>query len=368
MRVWDAIVVGAGPAGCACAYDLAAAGKSVLLLDKAAFPRMKACAGGLTMKTVRALRYSVKPVVRETIYDISLEGPERLTVRSRKPICVMTVRQELDAFCLDKTIEAGAGFERISGLQAIEQDADGITVSSQSETWRGRFVIGADGVHSQVRKLAGNDAWFRKGIAIEANVMRNTSDDNLVFDFSPVNSGYGWVFPKQDHVNIGLYCIGDDEKLSRSRLATYICNRYGDGAEGKECVGQYLGFGAAHFSAVEHLPIARRVFLVGDAGGFADPLTGEGIYGAVISGQTAAAAICGAPERDAWQRFMRLSSKMRENLRIAEKMAASFYAHPERGFRAMKIPLLKSAVMKSYAEGLNLAGLVKVAKPLLRHR
>ncbi len=102
MKVWDAIVVGAGPAGCACAYDLATAGKSVLLLDKAAFPRMKACAGGLTMKTVRALRYSVEPVVRETIHDIALEGPERLTVRSRKAICVMTVRQELDAFCLNK--------------------------------------------------------------------------------------------------------------------------------------------------------------------------------------------------------------------------------------------------------------------------
>jgi flavin-dependent dehydrogenase len=64
MKEWDAIVVGAGPAGCACACDLASAGRSVLLLDKSEFPRMKACAGGLTMKTVRALRYSIAPVVR----------------------------------------------------------------------------------------------------------------------------------------------------------------------------------------------------------------------------------------------------------------------------------------------------------------
>ena len=62
--MWDAIVVGAGPAGCAAAYDLAAAGRRVLLVDKASFPRPKACAGALTMKAVRALRYSIGPVVR----------------------------------------------------------------------------------------------------------------------------------------------------------------------------------------------------------------------------------------------------------------------------------------------------------------
>ena len=64
-QLWDAIVVGAGPAGCAAAYDLAVAGQSVLLVDKSEFPRPKACAGGLTIKAVKALRYSIDPVVRQ---------------------------------------------------------------------------------------------------------------------------------------------------------------------------------------------------------------------------------------------------------------------------------------------------------------
>ena len=72
-KVWDAIVVGAGRAGCAAAYDLAVAGRAVLMVDRCDFPRPKACAGGLTMKTVRALRYSVKPVVREVVHRIVLE-------------------------------------------------------------------------------------------------------------------------------------------------------------------------------------------------------------------------------------------------------------------------------------------------------
>lgn len=59
--VWDAVVVGAGPAGCAAAYDLAQGGASVLLVDRSDFPRLKACAGGLTMKALWALRYSIEP-------------------------------------------------------------------------------------------------------------------------------------------------------------------------------------------------------------------------------------------------------------------------------------------------------------------
>ena len=73
-QLWDAMVVGAGPAGCAAAYDLAAAGQSVLLLDKRDFPRAKACAGGLTIKAVQALRYSIDPVVRKVIGRVRLEG------------------------------------------------------------------------------------------------------------------------------------------------------------------------------------------------------------------------------------------------------------------------------------------------------
>src|ERR1700728_183690 len=94
-QIWDAMVVGAGPAGCAAAYDLAAAGQSVLLLDKKDFPRAKACAGGLTTKAVKALRYSIDPVVRKVVRRIRLEGDasagDPVVLKSREPICVMTV-------------------------------------------------------------------------------------------------------------------------------------------------------------------------------------------------------------------------------------------------------------------------------------
>src|SRR5882757_11302508 len=126
-QLWDAIVVGAGPAGCAAAYDLALAGQSVLLVDKKDFPRDKACAGGLTIKAVKTLRYSIEPVVRQVVRRVQLEGGNlSSSLKSRDPICVMTVRSELDEYCLGKTIEVGARFFRIGALQRIARSKDAV--------------------------------------------------------------------------------------------------------------------------------------------------------------------------------------------------------------------------------------------------
>src|ERR1700689_4315555 len=120
MERWDAIIIGAGPAGCAAAYDLATAGRPVLLLDRAEFPRHKACAGGLTRKSLRALRYPVAPVVRETVSAIVVERRSGVaaTLASRNAVGAMTVRQELDAFCLQQTLRTGAQFERIGSIES----------------------------------------------------------------------------------------------------------------------------------------------------------------------------------------------------------------------------------------------------------
>ncbi len=364
MKIWDAIVVGAGPAGCACAYDLAAAGKQVLLLDKSEFPRMKACAGGLTMKTVRALRYSIEPVVRQTIDRMVLEERDSspISVRNRKSICVMTERSELDAYCLEKTIEAGAVFQRVRGITAINEGAEEVSVTTQDAVFRGRFLVGADGVNSPVRRMTSDGEWFHKAFAIEANVRRDAQEDNLVFDFSPVVSGYGWVFPKRDHVNVGLFSLDKEEKLDRARLSAYVAARFGEDAEAENFVGQHAGFGAA-----QHRVENDRVFLAGDAGGFVDLLTGEGIYGAVISGQAAAAAIVAELGQNvsAKDTFIGLTKDLRKNLQITERIAASFYGNPQRGFHAMKTPLLRSAILKGYAAGLNLSAIVEMARRIL---
>jgi len=369
MEQWDAIIVGAGPAGCAAAFDLAAAGRAVLLLDKTEFPRHKACAGGLTRKSLRALRYSVAPVVRETVSAIVVErrSGEAATLASRSAVCSMTVRQELDHFCWQKTLAAGAQFARVDAITGVEADRQSVTLRTAQREFRGKFLLGADGVHSRVRQLIYGDrpAWFRRGFALEAKVYpANGHSRDLVFDFGSVRQGYGWVFPKGDHLNVGLGVYNDtgQEKLDRPRLETYVRERFGN-ARAEHVTGQYLGFGA------EVAPAAQeRIFLVGDAGGFADALTGEGIHGAISSGQAAAAAIDGELRggRKAQAAFGRLTAQLRQDLLLSSSGSRWFYGNLDVGYRALTAPVFRSAVINAYANGTKIAALANAVRRFAR--
>src|SRR3954466_11355248 len=105
MEDFDCIVVGAGPAGCASAYDLADAGLRVALFDRQSFPRPKPCAGALSIKAMKRLRYSIAPVIKYVARDLDVRfnGGRKRRFEGAHPIAVMTVRQELDAYCLEQT-------------------------------------------------------------------------------------------------------------------------------------------------------------------------------------------------------------------------------------------------------------------------
>jgi geranylgeranyl reductase family protein len=359
-QLWDAIVVGAGPAGCAAAYDLAIAGQSVLLVDKRDFPRDKACAGGLTMKAVKALRYSIEPVVKQVVRRVQLEdGGLSSPLKSRDPICVMTVRSELDAYCLGKTIDAGAHFRRIGALQRIAGLKDSVQLITNGETYRARFLVGADGASGQVRRLCAAGSWFSQGFALEVKTAMPGEGIDLVFDFGAVPGGYAWIFPKGDHLNVGVYAPSSGISLTRDRLMSYVTQRVKT-AMLDRIVGQYLGIGAGGCETEYVQPEMRdRVLLVGDAGGFVDPLTGEGIYGALLSGQAAASAILleRRGEGRAVEAFAAGVSDYRQTLRFSVRAARAFYANPARGLRAMRLPLVRRSLVKTYTDGLNIKSL-----------
>src|SRR5215469_5746517 len=169
----DVLIAGAGPAGCAAAYDLARAGKRVLMLDRRTFPRHKACACGLTRKTLRALRYSVEPVVERECREVVLQeaGPQfqegarvadkscEVRLHTRKIICAMAVREKFDAFCLKQTLTAGAELKKIESVVAVRESAGWVEIEvavadGVTETLRAPVLIGADGSNGQMRRLA----------------------------------------------------------------------------------------------------------------------------------------------------------------------------------------------------------------------
>lgn len=389
MPSYDTLIAGAGPAGCAAAFDLACAGRRVLLLDRRTFPRHKACACGLTRKTLAALRYSIEPVIEYICHEIVLQqatddaAHHELRVHTRSPICAMAVRERFDAFCLQQTLSSGRNggsvtFLKIEGITAIRESNTGVELDVETtdgeQTFTASALIGADGSNGQTRRLIhqqSEPAWYSRGFALEACVPYSTlptqlpdgdAPTDLVFDFAPLPGGYGWLFPKRDHVNIGVGAFAPSaehadtnlKQVTRQLLADYTTHKLGVALTEitTHITGQYLGMGGDAYTP------RGRVLLVGDAAGLVDPLTGEGIYSALVSGQAAASAIL-SNTADLDLAYAKRLRPLQQTLAFSARAARSFYHEPERGFRAMRNPLLRGIILKTYADGLPANGLLR---------
>ena len=342
----EIIVVGAGPAGCAAAYDLAAAGRNVLLLDKAEFPRMKPCAGALTTKTIDALPFDVTPVVRRMCSEMRLSlGALSRTLGNTLPIAAMTVRAEFDRLFLQQCIGWGAEFKSNHRLIGLGRDADGWIVTTHRGTFRSRFLIGADGANSQVRKLLMPGHPLAMGLALETCISNHDWPDTAMeFDFGAVNRGYGWIFPKDDHFNVGLYSLNPTIPHAGPKLAEFVKSK-----TGREISGQIHGHKIPHNGRRMHQPW-KDACLIGDAAGMIDPFLGEGIYHAIRSGQLAARAILDAGSR----REVDFAAAMKEitlDLASYDSETRRFYSDIRRGYRRVAKTPLGGLLVKGFTMG-----------------
>ncbi|PKM22574.1 MAG: FAD-dependent oxidoreductase [Gammaproteobacteria bacterium HGW-Gammaproteobacteria-14] len=349
------VIVGAGQAGCAAAYDLACAGLSVCLLDRYLDTSHKPCAGGVTEKARRLYRFPLDSVIREQVSALQMSLWLRRETRfaAASPVCVMTHRPELDALCRQQAERVGTLFRQIKGLSGLHYEADGVLLQTREGDLRCRWLIGADGANSTVRRLAFGGGAGSGGMAIEGLLAREHCSHYppTRFDFGVVKDGYGWLFPKGDHVNVGLYIRrARDAVVTRNALADYARRRLGSDA-----LTNVQGFPLGTW-AHQRLAAAGRVLLVGDAAGFVEPLLGEGIYGAVLSGQYAAAAILSGQDQSAEAvvaTYLNDIERWRRELAGIHPLAAVFYKTLPLSYGAL-YHAVRRPLMDGAAEGLTL--------------
>ena len=290
---YDAIVVGAGPAGSTCAYRLADAGASVLLLDRARFPRDKPCGGGVTLRALGVLPVSIDPVVEDVVNvaELCLRYGARYERGSGAPLAVMTQRIRLDAHLVAEAVRAGAELRDGTKVDGIETRNGRVVVAAGRERLSGRALVGADGVNGIVGRelgLGGNQA---VGVALEGNVPWGKLDrgryaGRIVMELGVISGGYAWVFPKGDHANVGVGGWESEGPQLRAHLAR-VCTEHGIvPADLEELRGYRLPLRSPRST------LARgRTLVVGDAAGLIDPLSGDGMYEAFVSARFAAESV-----------------------------------------------------------------------------
>ncbi|HEV2762041.1 MAG TPA: FAD-dependent monooxygenase [Pyrinomonadaceae bacterium] len=357
--VYDVLIVGAGPAGSFAAADLARGGARVALFDGRDPQNAKACGGGVTSKALKAWPFLLEAAGR-VVDEVEMYSPAGRGVRLklRQPFAVYS-RRAFDSYLCERARKSGAQvFNARVSAAPLEREGGVWTVRAKGGgEWRGRVLVAADGANSPIaRKLAGPLPNAEMEVAFGYRAPLPESDERAatVIAFLPGWAGYAWAFPRLDHVSFGIATTQDAfehralDQMLWDFMSGYYRERVGEttsvwskpGARRDEgefdessgeverklraCVERY----AARIPGL--LPETFRTrraagegwALLGDAAGFADPVTGEGIYYALRSGELFAESFLGG-KVEAYERRWR--EDFGRELCRASEMRRRFY-------------------------------------------
>jgi len=303
---YDVIVVGAGPAGATAAKCLAEKGVKVALIDKKEFPRDKSCGGGLPTRVLKRFPYTVDLIDSISYGSITYSSSLRYKFRilRDKPLIATVVRKDFDYGLVKIAIAKGVDFivdNTVKDIQ-VEKNKSNV-IFEDGKKLESKLIIGADGVRSVVadksklaKKTDGNCLCIiEEQLMNEKDIEKYFSDKRIVHIFIKTKgiSGYGWVFPKRKYVNIGIgeFETGINNKKPRSNLIEVFDN-YIDILKDKKILPKNFKIKNRQGGILPIFPLEKtyseRILLCGDAAGFINPITGEGIYYAMVSGQLAA--------------------------------------------------------------------------------
>jgi geranylgeranyl reductase family protein len=300
--IFDVAVVGAGPAGARAACLLARAGARVVVID-ASHPREKPCGGGVTGRALEAIA-DQRPAagdlagravsVRRAIFaqeglraEVSLEGPSR----AEGPPLLVIDRLTFDRLLLARAVDAGA-VPIAARVREVSRHADGWRLLTSGPEMEAQHVIGADGANSLVRRRLLRP-FDRSQISVATGYfLHGATSDTIDVEFEANPAGYLWSFPRPDHLALGVCAQADEAGVSRLRLIAdaWIDRAALPGHVRREPYSWPIPSLTAEAVDAER-PAGRGWTLVGDAAGLVDPITREGIYFALRSGELAAHAL-----------------------------------------------------------------------------
>ncbi len=286
--VFDVIIVGAGPAGSSCAYNLKRlnAKLNILLIDKATFPRYKPCGGGISPDVFNYFDFDLSEVIDYRCNEsvMVIDGQRTCTKTSE----VLMVRREVfDDFLLKKSIEKGVEVQMGCAVSSLERDKLHVLVKTSQGDFSSKIVVIAEGARGQLAKKLGIAPKNNIVAGMEYEHYTKALDGKLEINFDQSNSFYAWNFPKSDGLSLGVGAFIKGKKKKGSglpqQLKAYVRDFDVDALERKNLHGHPIALYSGRSKLVH-----QNIMLIGEVAGCVDPLTAEGIRPAIKSGYLAA--------------------------------------------------------------------------------
>ncbi len=294
MKHFDVAIIGSGPSGASAAFHLAKKGISTVIIEKESLPRYKTCGGGLVYRGLKNLPFDITDVIERQFHTVDIFLGDSLHFKTHRedPTITMIMRDSFDNLIVEKAKEFGVTLLENHKLKNLIFEADKTILETSEESVSAKFIIAADGALSPTAKLAGWKEDTRKLIpALEYEIEVPEEDFNRLknevrFDIDAIPYGYAWNFPKKNHLSVGV-ASARRTKINLKKFYTEYLETIG--------ITTILSESQHGFQ----IPVSPRtdgfvknnVFLIGDAAGFADPITAEGISNALYSGVLAAESI-----------------------------------------------------------------------------
>ena len=327
-QIWDAVVIGAGPAGATAARRLAQNSATTLLLEKHTLPRYKACGGGVPARTIALLDGLDLSPVSEGIIDtieVSHLGQSWFRKTSPQPLAWMVMRDRFDQFLCEQAVTAGAVLHDATPVQSITPLDGHYEVETPAGVVLARHVLAADGATGPTARWLDLDSAPTRSAAFEIEVAASAAAlerwqgaVNVDVGYRPW--GYGWVFPKDGKLSVGVVLAPKHGRTIREQTSRYLSRLGLSDATIVQVQGHPI-----RYRRSEHEPVGRdRVLLLGDAAGLADEFTAEGIAYAVHSGQLAADAVLGTNDPAA-RYTASINRRIQPELDAARAISRSYY-------------------------------------------
>lgn len=344
MKKYDCVIVGAGPAGATAAYELARNGLQALVLEAEELPRIKICGGCLSARVNQLLDFDLAEVAEDEIHQgrFTYKFRREFEVNSDRPAAYMINRDKFDHKLVKRAIQKGAEVLDERRVVRIDIEKNDLKVWTDDQAYRAKIVIGADGTRGIVAKSVGirkvkTDFGLTISTQVRPSAQQLAEHQGMVhLDFGIVGFGYGWIFPKGDHLSCGVASWEEKGKFLRAsfnKVIRAVAQKNNPPAKSRPSNStKTTSRGAVLPRYHKQRKYGKeKVVLVGDAAGLVDPFLGEGIYYAIKSGQIAAQAVKeGLKINKSIQSVYEglLERELLAELDAAAAFARRFYRHP----------------------------------------